>query len=109
MSNNSTCESGELRIFIPYAGETTTQLLRFTAGSCEKTINDPQNSTNYNFHYDEASSYAVLGVDIEACGLADDLYDTPYLTRNGQYFMATANVTHNVPANNRTPTKLSYS
>ena len=69
---NSTCEDGNLNIFIP--SETSKNLLKFESGTCFKTSSDPANSTNYSFYYNEVSKIAILRINIEACGLSNDLY-----------------------------------
>ena len=87
---SSTCDDGNLNIFIPYAYDT--ELLKFTSGTCSKGPNEPQNGTNYSFYYDSERKYAILRVNIENCGLNDDLYETPITTRAGTLYTATAEV-----------------
>jgi hypothetical protein len=92
----STCENGLLHIDIPYASETTSDLLSFTAGSCADA---GPSSLVHSYSYDPATLLARLSIDIQACGLAASLYNTPYIVRQGEFYMATANVTLGVSHN----------
>jgi len=89
---SSTCDdtTGLLHINIPYENPTTAELLSFTAGTCSGS---GASSTNHAYAHDATTNTATLSLNIAGCGLNSVLYDTPYLTRNGEYYMATANVT----------------
>jgi hypothetical protein len=89
---SSSCDdtTGQLHINIPYDNPTTAELLSFESGSC---TGSGASGAHHSYAHDAATSTATLSLDIAACGLSAALYNTPYTVRNGQYYMATANVT----------------
>ena len=95
---SSSCDSatGQLHINIPYENPTTAELLSSTAGSCSGS---GASGDNHAYAHNATSQTATLSINIDACGLNDPLYETPFLTRNGAYYMATANVTLGVNDN----------
>jgi hypothetical protein len=83
----STCTSdGFLEITIPYAHEGSANLLSAVAQDC--MLSGPE-SENHSFNWQ--NNQAVLSINIAACGM-DEIYHESKL-RQGDYYMATANVT----------------